>query len=456
MLTINHLYEYQKKSINFICSHPRSMIWMGCGLGKSICVLSSLRWLIDKGKIKTALIVAPPNVVENVWRQEAEKWEHTKDLKIVLITGDENHRLAKMKEPADIYCISRDLLYWLFQYEWFKNDFLCLDESSGFKDRSTRRVSSLLQKSISVGSKKLKRREPMLAQYKFVCECTGTPASESYSGLWSQTQIACYGAMENPLGKTLTEFKQNYMIAQNFNGFPVYTRMRPGAIDEINRKLDESGLCISMRTEDYIELPDKIEIVRYVTLDDKRYKEMEKNSIITVDKTDIIANSALDKINKMQQICAGYCYDESGVAHKLNSAKENALKEILEDLDEPALVLYRYNFEKDMLKKLGAEPLDNPKSISRWQQGKIKLGMLYPSCAYGLNIQSSCSVIIWLTQTLSGEQTEQAIKRIWRQGQKNTVRIFYLNCRNTVDELVYNLIRDKKNVLDELLKYFSV
>lgn len=455
MLGINNLYEYQKKAVNFICSHKRSMIWMGCGLGKSICVLTAAWWLINKGKINNMLVCAPPNVVENVWLQEAQKWEHTKDLKIVLVIGSEKERLQKLKEPADIYCISRDLLYWLFQYEWFKTDFLCIDESSGFKDRSTRRVSSLLQKSITVGGKKLHRKEPMIAQYQYICECTGTPASESYAGLWSQVQIVSYGT-DNILGRTLTEFKQNYMLAQNFNGFPVYVKMKKGAIDDINNKLEKSGLCISMRTEDYIELPEKIDIVRYVTLDDKRYKEMEKNSIITVDDTDIIANSALDKINKLQQISAGFIYDDVGMAHILNRSKQKALEEILEGLDEPVLILYRYNYEKDMLVKLGGVPLDNPKAIKKWQQGKIKIGLLYPSCAYGLNIQSSCSVIIWYTQSLSGEQTEQAIKRIWRQGQKKTVRIFYLNCRDTVDEMVYNLIRDKKDVLDNLLKLFSI
>lgn len=455
MLNKSNLYGYQKKAIRFSLTHPKSMLWMGCGLGKSICVLSCIKELLEQKKIKKALIVAPINVVLNVWKQEAEKWEHTKDLRISLVVGTEKQRLKALQEEADIYCISRDLLHWLFPLEWFKCDYLCIDESSGFKDRSTRRVSSLLQKSITVGGKKLHRKNPMIDHFKYVCECTGTPASESYSGLWTQAEIVAHGGM-NPLGKTLTEFKQKYMVLQNFNGYPVYTRMRNGAIDEINDKLDKSGLCISMRTEDYIDLPEKIDIVRYVNLDDKRYELMNKNSIITVDKTDIIANSALDKVNKLQQISSGKIYDEQGVVHTLNKCKEEALKEILEGVDEPVLIMYKYNFEKEMLMKLGGVPLDNPKAISSWNAGKIRIGLLYPSTAYGLNIQGVCSIIIWYTQTLSGEQTEQAIKRIWRQGQKKTVRVFYLNCRNTVDELVYNLIREKKNILDELLKYFSV
>ena len=185
---------------------------------------------------------------------------------------------------------------------------------------------------------------------------------------------------------------------------------------------------------------------------------MKKNSVVTVDKTtSVIANSALDKINKTQQICSGFLYDEFGNAHTLNHDKEKALEEILEALDnEPVLILYRYEYEKDVLKKIGGIPLDNPKALNDWNKGRIKIGLLYPSNAYGLNIQQVCSVIIWYTQSLSGEQTEQAVKRIWRQGQTKNVRIFYLIFRNTVDEMVYNLIKNKKDVLDELLKHFSV
>lgn len=455
MLDINDLHEYQKKAVNRICSQKKVAIWMGCGLGKTITVLTAVRWLLDKGKIKKVLVVAPKNVVENVWKQEAVLWEHTNNLRISLVIGDEKHRLAALKEEADIYCISRDLLYWLFQYEWFKADMLVLDEASGFKDRSTRRVASLLQKSITVGNKKLHRKEPMIKMFNRVCELTGTPASESYAGLWSQIQILTYGD-ENPLGRTVTEFKQNYMVMQNFNGYPVFTHMKDGAIDRINHILELYDLCISMRTEDYLELPEKMDIVRYLNMEDKHYKIMEKEGIVTVDGTDIICNTPLDKMNKLQQISSGFLYDERGVAHTLNHKKEEVITELLEELNEPALVLYRYEYEKQALMKLGGIPLDNPKAIQDWQQGKIKVGLLYPSCAYGLNIQSNCSVIIWYTQSLSGEQTEQAIKRIYRQGQRNNVRIFYIIFRNTIDEIVYNLIKNKQDVLNSLLKYFSV
>ena len=127
-----------------------------------------------------------------------------------------------------------------------------------------------MQRSINTGGKKYYRKEPMISMFKYVCELTGTPASESYAGLWSQLQIISYGGI-NPLGKSLTSFREEYMIPQIFNGFPVYTKMKEGAMEKINQKLDESGMCISMRTEDYIELPEKIEIVRYITMKDKRY-----------------------------------------------------------------------------------------------------------------------------------------------------------------------------------------
>ena len=155
MLNINNLYQYQKNICNFVCSHRKSAIWCGCGLGKTISVLTSINFLLKKGKISKALIVAPPNVTENVWKQEAQLWEHTKDLRISLVIGTEKQRIKALEEEADIYCISRDLLYWLYKFEKYKFDFLCIDEASGFKDKKSRRYASLMQKTVNTGGKNI-------------------------------------------------------------------------------------------------------------------------------------------------------------------------------------------------------------------------------------------------------------------------------------------------------------
>lgn len=367
-----------------------------------------------------------------------------------MVLGTEKQRIKALYTDADIYVISRDNMHWLFQQEAFRADMLVIDESTSFKDRSTRRWASLMQSSITVGSKKLRRKQPMIEMFRRVLLLSGTPASESYQGLWAQIAILC--PHDNPLGKTISAFRMEYMVPQMIKGYPVYIEMQYGAIDRINKKLE--GLCISMKSEDYLQLPDKIDIARKIKFEDKLYKKMEKDGVVSIDGVDITAGDALTKYGKLQQITAGFIYDEDKKAHALNKYKLEALQEILEGTDEAVLVMYRYEYEKQQLMKLGAVPLESPDAIQQWQQGKIKVGLLFPSCAYGLNIQQG-SIMIWYTLPLSLEQYIQSVRRLWRQGQQKPVRIYHLLCNNTIDEHIYHLLQNKKDVLNGLMEYFK-
>ena len=64
------LHEYQERAVDFMMAHPRCILSVGMGLGKTAAVLH----YIDKLRPPTCLIVAPKRVAETVWRQEAEKW----------------------------------------------------------------------------------------------------------------------------------------------------------------------------------------------------------------------------------------------------------------------------------------------------------------------------------------------------------------------------------------------
>ena len=49
MLTPDLLHDYQKKAVNFQCTHANSMLWLDMGLGKTVITLTSLAHLINTG-----------------------------------------------------------------------------------------------------------------------------------------------------------------------------------------------------------------------------------------------------------------------------------------------------------------------------------------------------------------------------------------------------------------------
>ena len=76
-------YDYQKKGIEWILTHPRCTLLWEMGLGKSVVTMTAIQQLIDDCEISRTLVVAPKKVAETTWSTEAEKWEHLHDLKVV-------------------------------------------------------------------------------------------------------------------------------------------------------------------------------------------------------------------------------------------------------------------------------------------------------------------------------------------------------------------------------------
>lgn len=453
MLTIDDLHDYQLQVIDKIIQQKKLALWLDMGLGKTIISLTAISKLIASRQVNKACIIAPKTVCETVWEQEASNWIHTMYLRVSVAVGDATAREKALRKDADVYVVSRDNLAWLFQQAYFSADMLVIDESTSFKDRSTQRWASLCQKSINKGGKKYYRKQAMIDMFDRVLLLSGTPASESYQGLWSQIYLLDRGLR---LGKTISQFRQDYMLPSYFgnSAYPVYTKMRPGAIDAINSRLQD--ICISMQSKDYLQLPDRINIVRHVDSSSKYYKEMERYGVISIDGTDIIAGDTLTRYNKLQQLTAGFVYDEYGKAYGINTAKEEALKELIESTDEHVLVMYHYEYERRRLEKLGGISLDNTNSIADWKAGKIKTGLLYPaSGGYGLNLASGGNVVVWYTVPLSLEQYLQSNSRIHRQGQQLPVRVYHLLGIGTIDEKIYELLRNKKEVLQNLMEYFK-
>ena len=155
-------------------------------------------------------------------------------------------------------------------------------------------------------------------------------------------------------------------------------------------------VCMTMMSEDYLELPEIIPLKHAVQLPEKaakQYKELKKEMLITLQEgADISAPSAAALNNKLLQICNGAVYDEDKNYHVIHDEKIEALKEIVENNPNENL-LVAYNFKSDKERLLKAFPfaveLDKEgKAVELWNQGKIKMLLAHPqSAGHGLNMQ---------------------------------------------------------------------
>lgn len=442
-------WNYQQHSINHIIDHKAAGLFLDMGMGKTVSTLTAIDNLIFLGEVNKVLVIAPLRVAEDTWSTEVEKWDHLKHLRISKILGSKKQREESLKKDADIYVTNRENVDWLVS-ECFDSwiwDMVIIDELSSFKSSKAKRFRAL------------KKVRPY---FKRIVGLTGTPAPNSLIDLWPQVYLLDGGQR---LGKTITGFKDRYFNPGRRNGYVVYNwELKEGAEEAIQNKI--SDICISMKANDYLDLPERIDNRVELTISKKSmeiYKKLEKDLIIELNEEDITAANAAVLTNKLLQMANGAIYSEDKEVINIHDEKLEKLEEII-DTSNGKSVLVFYNFKHDhnriseMLtkKKISHQTLDTSEDIKKWNEGKIQVALLHPASAgHGLNLQYGGNIIVWFGLTWSLELYQQANARLHRQGQKETVIIHHLIAKGTVDEDVMSALANKEinqNMLLEAVK----
>lgn len=396
------------------------------------------------------LIIAPKKVAEATWSEEAAKWEHLKHLRFSLILGSEQKRIRAIHAAADIYVINRENVVWLVDYlrnNWCF-DMVVIDESSSFKSHRAKRFKSLTW---------------IRPHVKRLVELTGTPAPNSLADLWAQLYLLDEGAR---LGRNITAFRESFFRANTHGGHFTTYEETEGAAAEIQQRI--SDICISMKSEDYLQLPELVYDVVPVKLDDKAqkaYDEMEREMLLQIDEEVIDAGSAAALSNKLLQLCNGAVYTGEGDKWlTLHDCKIEAFMELIERLNgQPALVFYNFKHDRERLvtaltkAKKRVRLLQTPADADAWNRRELDVLLAHPaSCAYGLNLQHGGNRAIWFGLNWSLELFLQANKRLHRQGQTSAVIVHELAVQNSRDTDVIAALQDKDATQDALIESLKV
>jgi len=440
----NDMHKYQNYCVQKIIENNIFALLLDMGLGKSIITLTAIVELMHNYfEVSKVLIIAPLRVARDTWSNECEKWEHLKDLKISKILGSEIERKLALNKKADIYIINRENLDWLCENYKFDFDMVVIDELSSFKCHKSKRF------------KALRKVRPKI---KRIVGLTGTPAPNSLMDLWSQINLLDMGER---LGRFIGGYRDRYFMPDKRNAQIVYSyKLRDKAEDAIYDKI--SDICISMKACDYLNMPKRIFNKVEVQMDEKEeklYKKLETEMLLSFVEGDIDAVNAAALSNKLLQMANGAVYDENGKVKVIHDKKLDVLEDLIEGANEkPILVFYGYKHDKErIIKRFKAGEINTSEDINLWNSGKMKIAIAHPASAgHGLNLQSGGSIVIWFGLTWSLELYEQANARLYRQGQKETVVIHHIICSGTIDEQVIKVIKKKQIGQNELINAVKV
>jgi len=333
-------------------------------------------------------------------------------------------------------------LVWLLENLEKPFDNLIIDESSRFKDPSTKRFKAL---------------KKHLKNFKRRIILTGTPTPQGMADLWSQIGILDLGER---LETSLTKFRDKYMTPDQMNRQTrvIYSwKLKSGCDEVIKNKI--SDICFSLKAEDYLQLPTltslyhKIEIENGIKI---KYDQLRKDMVTDLGKGQITAPTAATLAGKLLQFTSGAIYGEDGETQEVHRAKLERLESIMEESSSPTLVFYhfKHSLQRLRLQFPQAVVLDDD-NIAAWRRGEIRMLLAHPqSGGIGLNLQ--CNVgdtaqTVWFDLPWSSENYIQANARIYRQGQEKPVIIHHLMLSNSIDEHVIKVLEGKINLQEAIL-----
>jgi len=445
-------HNYQEYCINRIIADKAIGLFLDMGLGKtSITLMAIKRLKYEYFCVHKVLIIAPKKVAESTWNREAAKWKQLNALRFSFVLGSAAQRIKALQTTADIYMINRENVQWLVDYyrhDW-PFDMVVIDESSSFKNHQAKRFKAL----------KLVR-----SKISRIVELTGTPNPRSLLDLWAQVFLLDSGKR---LGRTITAYRDAYFTPDKRSRTTIFSYApKPGAAEEIYSRI--SDICISMKAEDYLELPELVYEDIPVMLDSaaqRAYTRLERDTLLQVDDESIItAGTAAVLRQKLLQLCNGAVYDEEGNVVELHSCKMEALLEVVEQLNgQHAIICYNFKHDRERLLSalkathLRVEVYQGKQQEEDWNAGNIDLLLVQPaSCGYGLNLQEGGHHIIWFGLNDSLELYQQTNKRLHRQGQPYPVIVHHLVVQGGTDEDVIKALGGKADAQDCLLEALKV
>lgn len=435
-------HDYQTYATEFIEEHPVAAVLLDMGLGKSVITLTAINDLcLDTFEVQKILVIAPLRVARDTWKAELEKWEHLRCIKYSVAVGTEAERKAALQKPANLYIINRENVGWLIEQSGlpFDYDMVVIDELSSFKSHQAKRFRSLMKVRPTV---------------KRMVGLTGTPSSNGLMDLWAEFRLLDMGKR---LGRFITHYRDEFFRPDKRNGQVIFSyKPKDGAEEEIYRRI--SDITISMKSTDFLQMPECVINEVEVSLSDKEmkmYNGLKKDLVLAIANKEIDAVNAGALSNKLSQMANGAVYDEDKNYIEIHDRKLDALEDLIEQSNgKPVLVAYWFKHDLERIKKrFTVREIKTSKDIADWNNGSIPVAVIHPASAgHGLNIQEGGSTLIWFGLTWSLELYLQTNARLWRQGQKSkTVVIHHIITKGTTDERIMKALRTKETTQDALM-----
>ena len=429
-------YPFQFEGIKFLFDRNRALLSDEMGLGKTIQAILAMRARIHSGQVQRVLIVCPKSLLPT-WEREVNAW--APELSVSIVHGP--NRKNALARKHHVYITNYETVVKEVcddsrrQHSTLPDfDLLIVDELQNLKNLSTVRTKSVI-------GVRAKQRWGM----------TGTPMENSFDDYRTIWRVIDPDSVNRRLGQ---------------NEFVWWTR---------------SNVLRREKRDVLKDLPSTMLQVTYVDLEGPQlshYRHLESQSRQDAEevvrkrdpKADFVLRGyVIDLIQKLKKQCV--IDEESALSAKIDWLKDHlstieqdtrGQEKLLLFTQYPDLAINRWRL-LDRLKQFhpmeyyGGTPLKDRMTFEERfaADDRCKLALVgIMAGGTGLTL-TRANHLVFLDQWWNPSIMEQAAARIHRIGQSRTCTVTYLLARGTIEEKIYDVLKDKQQrsgkVIDQLV-----
>ena len=433
----NILRDYQKDGYRWIKTMSDygfgGILADDMGLGKTLQMIAAL----EDSKDKVSIVITPATLILN-WQDEIKKFSN--DLKVTCITGNLAIRKKLIDQINDynIVITSYDYLRRDFElYRDYRFEYIVLDEAQYIKNQTTKNAKVV---------KELK------GTHRFAL--TGTPIENSLAELWSIFDFL----MPNYL------FNYNY-FKENFERPIVYNKDQE--VQEKLKKMVEPFILRRTKQEVLSELPEKVENTIKIAFN----KEEENLYLANLSQINDKLQQALEvehldhiqilaMMTRLRQLCcdARILYNNiDGPSSKMSAcldiikkAKENNQKVLLFSSFTTSLELIEKELRKNDISYYvltgATNKIKRHQLVNAFQKDNTTVFLIsLKAGGTGLNL-TAASIVIHYDPWWNMSAQNQATDRAYRIGQTNSVQVYKLIMKNSIEEKIQELQAQKQDL----------
>lgn len=455
-------WENQQEAYEFALRHDSTMLDMDMGTGKTRTTIDVIFERMRRGQVHKVLVVCPKAVLD-VWPRELKKHAGDQMYKVwgrnpKKNVSDSAHEMEEAMSGAlpggvKFAVVNYDIVWkWPFSNKVEKAgfDMVVLDESHRAK---------------AAGSKVSKYMALLGKRVKYKMCLSGTPMANSTLDVYGQYRFldpSIFGTNHNV-------FLQQYAVMGGPDRqFIVGVKNQK----ELHEKF--ASIAYSCKMSDIAEriklpaqLPDSTVMVHLPARDLATSNKLSKKFISECGSTGIVtAKNVLVKILRLQQISSGFCevQDDPSMparVEELNTVKEDALADLLQDVDplEPVVVFCVFTHDLDAVHRAGErqhrmvyELSGRKNELDLWRNTSATgpvLAVQIQAGAEGIDMTAAHRAV-YMSLPHSLAMYEQSRARLYRPGQQHPVVFSHIIASDTVDESMYDSLQRKQDIIESV------